>query len=130
MDTTLQRLKFVLTILWPVIAGIVTLLTAYKGFLYESINQTNLIQANEQRINHLYISRTEVKTNYSNLIGEINMIHIKLVKLDDQNDNLAQDLQKATDYQETLRKEVQNLAETKLNISEFWRYVTLQKKGG
>ncbi len=127
MDRNLRRLKLTLTILWPVIAGIITLLTAYKGFLYESINQTNLTQANEKKITQIYIMQTKVDTNYTNLVGEINNIHIKLVRLDDERMTLTHNLQQATDYQNTLRKEVQNLAETKLNISEYWRYVTLKE---
>lgn len=125
MPVTLKHIKLCITIGWPLLAGAATLLGAYKALIYEGITQRHLIQENYKSISQINSAVTSINLSDKNL--KINLAHdtITIALLNDKVKDISANLKNNTDYQQILRVEVKELAEQKLNVSEFWHYIKL-----
>lgn len=125
MSKLFTYIKVGITIGWPLIAGVATLFGSYKAFLYEDITQKNLMQYNHKQIELLLRDTQRLDLTYKNINNLLSQHTLTIASLKDEINNLSTNLNKTIDYQQVIRKEVQNLAEGKLNIKEFWHYVNL-----
>lgn len=125
MGNTLKYIKLAITIGWPLLAGAATLLGSYKAFVYENVNQRSLIQANHNQIQKIDNHVLSMSLSHKNINKNLSDDNLTITILKDKVNNIGVNLMKTTEYQQVLRKEVQALAEGKLNISEFWHYVDL-----
>lgn len=125
MSKVFTYVKVGITIGWPLIAGAATLFGSYKAFLYEDITQKNLMQQNHKQIESLIRDTQRLDLTYKNINNLLSQRTLTIASLKDEINNLRVNLNKTIDYQQVIRKEVQDLAEGKLNTDEFWHYVNL-----
>ncbi len=127
MKKTYKYVKIAITMGWPLLAGAATLLGSWKAFLYENINQTHLIRENTAQIEKLKKNDDMFKIYHQKIKDELSHYNLILSQQTDKVNDLLQKNKKIADYQQVLRVEVKEIAEGKLNISEFWHYVQLQE---
>ena len=113
-----KKLLIVFQIVWPIIPSVGALIGVYRGYLKENVYQTQKIITIQNEIDTM---KPEIKA----LMSKNYDFKLELKGMNDRIQNNSNRLIITDTYQQTLRKEVQRLAEGKLNISEFWHYVSL-----
>lgn len=116
----LKYSKLIIPVLWPLLAGTAAFFAYYKAFLYENINEAKTISDNKQMIIHLSSDMHDVQNT-------IHKYNLEIEAIKDREGNTEHELNTTLTYQQVLRKEVRSLAESKLNITEFWNLMRIGK---
>ena len=127
MKEAFKYVKLGITIGWPLLAGAATLIGAYKAFLYENINENHLIHDNYEKIQKLEKNDNRLILNDKEIKVQLSNFNFKIEHIEDEVNDLLQNYKQIANYQQILRVEVKQLAEGKLNISEFWHYIDLEE---
>lgn len=119
-DYNIKTLLLMFQIIWPIIPSVGALVGAYRGYVHENMYQTQKLM-NVQREMH------DLQLQVKNLIIYNSTYKLQMKGLVDGVDTNTNKISITDDYQQTLRKEVKELSEQKLNVNEFWHYVELFK---
>lgn len=121
MKLKIAFIPLILSIFIPVLTGAATILMTYKTILYERFKEQKTIEDNYNKINILNRESKETRETLKHL-------DIQILRVNDGLDRMNENINEIKNYQETLRKEVKEIAETKLNTTDFWHYINLSQK--
>jgi hypothetical protein len=113
----LKYVNLVLRVVWAIVLLGGVLFTCIEG----RVNQDNVIVST---VNNVQTLNKEVATIQTKMYD----MSISVVKLQDLSEQTINTLNDVKSYQDVLRREIKDIAENKMNTTEFWRYIGEKNK--